>query len=117
MKCEIRYSLSGEIAAAVQLFIDSKRTKRVIFIDRLSTLGIFLIFPQDSKRMKRSRGTETEKCFLLPPGTTAWKVYAGTKANKATSTTNAGVEEVNSEEPTAMEMYKPTTVPGKESVR
>ena len=41
---------------------------------------------QGSGREKRSRGTETEPCYLLPPGAAFWPKFEGVTADRATDT-------------------------------
>ena len=41
---------------------------------------------QDSGRIKRSQGTETEPCYLLPPGVAFWPRFEGIRADRATDT-------------------------------
>ena len=41
---------------------------------------------QGCGREKRSRGTETEPCYLLPPGVAFWPKFEGVTADRATDT-------------------------------
>ena len=48
---------------------------------------------QDARREKRSRGTEIEPCYLLPPGVAFWPKFEGVRADRATATDGGGGEE------------------------
>lgn len=50
----------------------------------MDTLDNVLFRHQDSRRKKRSRGTDTEPCYLLPPGVALWPRFEGIRADKAT---------------------------------
>jgi len=52
---------------------------------------------EDAKRSRASRGTEVEKCFLLPPGVTEWPPIVRRRVSRAVGP--GGHEEVSAGEP------------------